>query len=139
VDGGAPAGSASTGGSVDCVLVGALLGALVLLRGTGGEEAGALIDPFDGVTGAPALWRTGSGFVIGAGDGAVAGPVIGAVAGPVIGAKAAPRHAHPVPLMISRTPRHKDKTRTRPLGLGVLMPSQKKAAWAAGGIGLPAR
>jgi hypothetical protein len=131
VDGGAPAGSASTGGSVDCVLVGALLGALVLLRGTGGEEAGALIDPFDGVTGAPALWRTGSGFVIGAGDGAVAGPVIGA--------KAAPRHAHPVPLMISRTPRHKDKTRTRPLGLGVLMPSQKKAAWAAGGIGLPAR
>jgi len=102
----------------------------VLLRGTGGEESGALVDPLDGVTGAPALWRTGSGFVIGAGDGAVAGPVIGA--------KVVPYQAHPVPLMISRTPRHKNTTRTRPLVLGVLIPTQKKANWAAGGIALPA-
>ena len=130
MDGGAPAVSAGTGGSVDCVLVGAPLGVLVLLRGTGGNEGGALVDPLDGVTGASAPWRTGTG--------AVAGPAIGAVAGPAIGTRVAPRHAHPVPLMISRTPRHKDKTRTRLLGLGVLMPSQKKAAWAAGGIELPA-
>ena len=102
----------------------------MLLRGTGGEETGALVDPLDAGTGAPALWRTGSGFVIGAGDGAVAGPVIGA--------RAAPRQAHPVPLMISRTPRHKDTTRTRPLVLGVLIPSQKKANSAEGGIALPA-
>ena len=102
----------------------------MLLRGTGGEETGALVDPLDAGTGAPALWRTGSAFVIGAGDGAVAGPVIGA--------KAAPRQAHPVPLMISRTPSHKDTTRTRPMVLGVLIPSQKKANWAGGGIALPA-
>jgi len=115
-----------------------MLGALVLLRGTGGEESGALVDPLDGGIGAPALCRTGSGLVIGAGDVALAGPVIGAVAGPVIGAKAAPRQAHPAPLMVIRAMTHRDATRTRPLGLRVNMFGQKKADWAAGGTGLPA-
>jgi hypothetical protein len=68
----------------------------------------------------------------------VAEPAIGAVAGPVIGATVAPRQAHPVPLMISRPLMQRRTTRTRLLGLQVIMFDQKKADWAAGGIALPA-
>jgi tetrahydromethanopterin S-methyltransferase subunit C len=101
-----------------------------------------LVDPLIGGAGAPALWRAGSGAVAAAvtepAIGAVTGPVIGAVAGPVIGATVAPRQAHPVPLMISRPLMQRLTTRTRLLGLQVIMFDQKKADWAAGGIALPA-
>jgi tetrahydromethanopterin S-methyltransferase subunit C len=102
----------------------------------------ALVDPLIGGAGAPALWRAGSGAVAAAvtepAIGAVTGPVIGAVAGPVIGATVAPRQAHPVPLMISRPLMQRRTTRTRLLGLQVIMFDQKKADRAAGGIALPA-
>jgi tetrahydromethanopterin S-methyltransferase subunit C len=111
---------------------------------TGALIAVELVDPLIGGAGAPALWRAGSDAVAVAAAvtepaiGAVAGPVIGAVAGPVIGATVAPRQAHPVPLMISRPLMQRRTTRTRLLGLQVIMFDQKKADRAAGGIALPA-
>ena len=124
-----------TGGVEGGALAGALAGALIAVE---------LVDPLIGGAGAPALWRAGSDAVAVAAAvtepaiGAVAGPVIGAVAGPVIGATVAPRQAHPVPLMISRPLMQRLTTRTRLLGLQVIMFDQKKADWAAGGIALPA-
>jgi len=128
-----------TGGVEGGALAGALAGAL-----TGALIAVELVDPLIGGAGAPALWRAGSDAVAVAAAvtepaiGAVAGPVIGAVAGPVIGATVAPRQAHPVPLMISRPLMQRRTTRTRLLGLQVIMFDQKKADRAAGGIALPA-
>jgi len=128
-----------TGGVEGGALAGALAGAL-----TGALIAVELVDPLIGGAGAPALWRAGSDAVAVAAAvtepaiGAVTGPVIGAVAGPVIGATVAPRQAHPVPLMISRPLMQRRTTRTRLLGLQVIMFDQKKADWAAGGIALPA-
>jgi tetrahydromethanopterin S-methyltransferase subunit C len=128
-----------TGGVEGDALAGALAGAL-----TGALIAVELVDPLIGGAGAPALWRAGSDAVAVAAAvtepaiGAVAGPVIGAVAGPVIGATVAPRQAHPVPLMISRPLMQRRTTRTRLLGLQVIMFDQKKADRAAGGIALPA-
>ena len=124
-----------TGGVEGGALAGALAGALIAVE---------LVDPLIGGAGAPALWRAGSGAVAVAAAlaepaiGAVTGPVIGAVAGPVIGATVAPRQAHPVPLMISRPLMQRRTTRTRLLGLQVIMFDQKKADRAAGGIALPA-
>jgi len=124
-----------TGGVEGGALAGALAGALIAVE---------LVDPLIGGAGAPALWRAGSDAVAVAAAvtepaiGAVAGPVIGAVAGPVIGATVAPRQAHPVPLMISRPLMQRRTTRTRLLGLQVIMFDQKKADRAAGGIALPA-
>jgi tetrahydromethanopterin S-methyltransferase subunit C len=128
-----------TGGVEGGALAGALAGAL-----TGALIAVELVDPLIGGAGAPALWRAGSGAVAAAvavtepAIGAVAEPAIGAVAGPVIGATVAPRQAHPVPLMINRPLMQRRTTRTRLLGLQVIMFDQKKADWAAGGIALPA-
>ena len=128
-----------TGGVEGGALAGALAGAL-----TGALIAVELVDPLIGGAGAPALWRAGSDAVAVAAAvtepaiGAVAGPVIGTVAGPVIGATVAPRQAHPVPLMISRPLMQRRTTRTRLLGLQVIMFDQKKADRAAGGIALPA-
>jgi len=128
-----------TGGVEGGALAGALAGAL-----TGALIAVELVDPLIGGAGAPALWRAGSDAVAVAAAvtepaiGAVTGPVIGAVAGPVIGATVAPRQAHPVPLMISRPLMQRRTTRTRLLGLQVIMFDQKKADRAAGGIALPA-
>ena len=128
-----------TGGVEGGALAGALAGAL-----TGALIAVELVDPLIGGAGAPALWRAGSDAVAVAAAvaepaiGAVAKPAIGAVAGPVIGATVAPRQAHPVPLMISRPLMQRRTTRTRLLGLQVIMFDQKKADRAAGGIALPA-
>jgi len=132
-----------TGGVEGGALAGSLAGAL-----TGALIAVELIDPLIGGAGAPALWRAGSGAVAVAEPaisavaepaiGAVAEPAIGAVAGPVIGPTVAPRQAHPVPLMISRPLMQRRTTRTRLLGLQVIMFDQKKADRAAGGIALPA-
>ena len=116
-----------TGGVEGGALAGALAGALIAVE---------LVDPLIGGAGAPALWRAGSDAVAVAA--AVTEPAIGAVAGPVIGATVAPRQAHPVPLMISRPLMQRRTTRTRLLGLQVIMFDQKKADWAAGGIALPA-
>ena len=66
------------------------------------------------------------------------GAALGEVVDTVTGAGVERRHAHPVPLMISRALTHRDATRTRLWGLRVIMLDQKKADWAAGGIGLPA-
>ena len=124
-----------TGGVEGGALAGALAGALIAVE---------LVDPLIGGAGAPALWRAGSDAVAvavavtGPAIGAVAEPAIGAVAGPVIGATVAPRQAHPVPLMISRPLMQRRTTRTRLLGLQVIMFDQKKADRAAGGIALPA-
>ena len=125
------------GGALAGALAGALTGALIAVE---------LVDPLIGGAGAPALWRAGSDAVAvavavavtGPAIGAVAEPAIGAVAGPVIGATVAPRQAHPVPLMISRPLMQRRTTRTRLLGLQVIMFNQKKADRAAGGIALPA-
>lgn len=121
-DGGPATPSEDFDAWVKGVPVGALPGVLSLFLGIGGAEACGLAGALMPVVGEVAA------------DGAATDAVPETVAG----AGVERRHAHPVPFRMISDPMHREVTRTRPLGLRVVIVVQKKADWASGGIGLPA-